>query len=205
MMAAIEDVIRWVPNHYAQHLPGEPGRWDWIIDPKDIRATRYETVWPQIVCPIVQSASHRAPFMRIAELDYSAFERFQRDIPDTVHPDLRGFSPSGDGRATDLNLLMRESVAFPDSRDEPGLQLVDIVAGTFTKAMNQILDARVWRLLGPLMVEPPQGEPAARMAVLGDGPRIAVSDYHQYVLQALTNRAKPYLRTGEPPTASGGA
>ena len=106
---------------------------------------------------------------------------------------------TGDGKAINLNLLMRESVTFPDSRDEPGLQLVDIVAGTFTKAMNGSLAAPVWRLLGPMMLQRPAKEPVARLAALGSGPSLRALPYHEYVLSALTNRCKKMFRTEDPP------
>jgi hypothetical protein len=201
LIVTIEDIIRWVPNYYAQHRPEEIGRWDWVIDPKDVRRTPYEKVWERIVCPILQTVSVEAPFMRITELDYSAFERFHRDIPDYVHPLVKNPPPGAhnDGRAINLNLLLRESVVFPDSRDEPGLQLADIVAGTFTKAMNGILDAKVWRLLGPLLLQRPNGAPAARLVALGDGPALSVEGYHNYVLKALTSRCKRMFRTNDPP------
>ena len=75
----------------------------------------------------------------------ASFARYRRDIPPNVHPALRGWSPTGAQFATEinLNLLLRESVAFPSRRTSPGLQLADIVAGTFTRAMNQQLNAGI--------------------------------------------------------------
>jgi hypothetical protein len=47
-------------------------------------------------------------------------------------------------------MVVRESVTFPDSKDAPGLQLVDIVASAFTKAMNGKLPAPVLAAARPL-------------------------------------------------------
>jgi len=98
----------------------------------------------------------------------------------------RKLNPTG----LDLNLLLRESVAFPDSRDTAGLQIVDALASTFTKAMNGKLAPEVWRPLAKLMVEKPGHAPTARLVALGHGRREIMSDYHSYVLNALRNRAK---------------
>ena len=87
-------------------------------------------------------------------------------------------------------MLLRESVAFPDSKDEPGLQLADIAASAFTKAMNGKLPPTVWRLLGPLMFEKPHRAPTARLVAFGPGGDILVGNYHSYILRALRNRAK---------------
>jgi len=94
LIVTIEDIIRFVPNYYAQHRPRELGRWDWIIDPKDVRRTPYEKVWERVVCPILQTASLKAPFMRIEELDYSSLDRFYIEIPDYVDPQVKGRSPA---------------------------------------------------------------------------------------------------------------
>jgi hypothetical protein len=200
MMVTIEDIIRLVPNYYAQHRAAELGRWEWVIDPKDLKPTRYEEVWQKVVCPLLQTVSVGAPFMRIEGLDYSAFDRFRMAIPDYVHPLVRQTRAGAEGDAVNLNLLLRETVAFPDSRDEPGLQLTDILAGTLTKAMNQVLPEPVWRRLGPLLLQRPNREPVVKMIALGDGPRIPVDDHHERVLRELTARCKPMLRDDEPPS-----
>ena len=54
------------------------------------------------------------------------------------------------------------------------------------------------------MLQRPKGQPAATLASLGEGPRIPVENYHQYVLQALTSRAKRYFRTDAPPARGSG-
>ena len=35
LILTIEDVVRFVPNYYAQRRPAELGRFEWVIDPKD--------------------------------------------------------------------------------------------------------------------------------------------------------------------------
>ena len=167
-----------------------------ILRPKDVKPTRYEQVWQRVVCPLLQTRSLDEPMARIIEFDYSAFDRFNMKMPDHLLPHLPKDRPGGrEGGGVNLRLLLRESVSFPDSRDDPGLQLADIVACAFTKAMNGKLPPTVWRLLGPLMVERPHREPTARLVALGDGPRIRIGDYHTHVLRVLRNVLR-VLRNG---------
>jgi hypothetical protein len=95
LIITIEEVIRVVPNYYAQRVPAELGWFDWIVDPKDVRPTRYEEVWQQIVSPILQRPSLEEPAARIREWDYSAFNRFDMKTPDYLLPYVRKDLPGG--------------------------------------------------------------------------------------------------------------
>lgn len=191
LVLTLEDVIKVVPNYYAQRLPNELGRFDWILDPKDIRPTPFEELWRKAVCPFLQSISIAEPIMQVdgGPFDYSAFSHFDMPIPEYLQPHI-GENSRSDGKGLDLAKLFRESVSFPDSRDEPGLQLADIVASAFTKAMNSKLPPEVFRLFGRIMVEKPYRQPTVRLIAFGEGPRIEVGKYHTYVLGAIRNRAK---------------
>ena len=114
------------------------------------------------------------------------------DIPSYLLPHMTTEIPD-DGKGLDLGKRFRESLAFPDSKGEPGLQLADIVASAFTKAMNGKLPPEVFRLLGPVIVQKEHGAPPVRVIALGDGPPLALGDYHNYVLGAIQSRAKNFL------------
>lgn len=190
LLVTVADVIHLAPNYYAQRVPRELSRFDWVIDPKDLAPTRYEKLWERIVCPVLQTMSLSDPWSRVEGLDYSGLDRFLDTIPDYLVPHLPKGRPARGGQALSLNLLLRESVAFPDSRLEPGLQFVDAVASAITKAMNGKLPAAVWRLLGPLLLQRSNRQPVVRPVMFGNGPDVRASEYHQYVLKALTNRCK---------------
>ncbi len=194
LVLTLEAVIQDVPNYYAQRMPEELGRFDWILDPKDINPTPFEQCWQKIVFPLLQSISIETPWARVigGPFDYSAFARFEMDIPDYLLLHLKSKLPE-DGKGLNLAKLFRESLAFPDSKGEPGLQLADIVASAFTKAMNGKLPPEVWRLLGPIMVQKRKGNPPVRLVALGDGPDVALSRYQNYVANTLRNRSKRFL------------
>lgn len=198
LLMTLEDVIQYVSNYYAQRMPEELGHFDWVLDPKDLKPTPFEECWRQIVFPLLQSMSMDAPWARIngAPFDYSAFSRFDMDIPEYLLPHLKekGRKIPEDGKGLDLGKLFRESLAFPDSKNEPGLQLADVVASVFTKAMNGKLPPPVWRLLGPLLVQKEQRKAPVRFVALGAGPdNDPLSRYHNYVAVALRSREKKFF------------
>jgi hypothetical protein len=197
LILTIEEIIQTAPNYYAQRTPAELARFDWNLDPKDVTPTPFEQVWRQIVCPILQTRSLQRPGARVSEFDYSAFDRFMMPIPDYLTPHL-GSRRGNRGTGLNLGMLMGESVAFPDSRDEPGLQLADILASVIAKAMNGKLPPTVWRLLGPLMVEKPAGESLVRLVAFGHGQPVRANQYHAYVLTALRHRAKSMFPASDP-------
>jgi hypothetical protein len=199
MFLALEDFLRDVPNYYAQRLPNELGRFDWYIDPKDVTRARYDELWQRLACPVLQTMSFENPAARVEGFDYSAFDRFEKPLPPYVLK-LRPPRPGARSTSPDLKMLLNESVSFPDSRSEIGLQLADIVASALTKAMNGKLSDSVWPVLGSLMIERPRGEPPLRL--VGLEPRtsrstkpLRPSEHHQDVLSMLRLFCKPMLAT----------
>jgi len=199
MIAAIDSVIRNVTMYYAQRKPAELGRFDWIIDPKDIGRTRYERVWEMVISPFLQDLSMRKPMIMVKGFDYSAFERFRsrvKELPEHLRDDARDESPDESFVATDVATLMRESVTFPDSKSNPGLQIADIIANTIARAMNQKLPENVWRHIGGLTVQKEKGHHSIHpIMVTADSVEPGTIkhefNYHGYVLEQLDKYAKP--------------
>ncbi len=194
LLALIEELVRVLPNFYAQRIPKELGRWDWIVDPKDVKPTRFEEVWRRTLGPILQTRSLERPMAQVRGFDYSAFDRFHMDVPEY----MKSIVPADSPRPVNLGMLFTESASFADSRSETGLQLADVVASTFTKAMNGKLPTDVWRRLGPLLVQKPVGNPPATLIALGSGPRLKVEGHHHLVLAGLQSGSQPMFPRGIP-------
>jgi len=201
MVAVIDSVIRNATLYYAQRRPAELGRFDWIIDPKDIGKTRYERVWEMVISPFLQDLSIRRPMAMVAEFDYSGFERFRssfKEMPEHLRAAAQ-MEPSDEPFiATDVAKLMRESVAFPDSKSSPGLQMADIVANTVARAMNKKLPENVWRHVGRLTVQKEKGRHSIHPIMLSADPvepgTVAHElNYYGYVLGQLDRYCKPML------------
>ena len=59
--------------------------------------------------------------------------------------------------------------------------------------MNGKLPPEAFRLLGPIIAHKEKGEPPVRLVALGEGPKVALSKYHNYVIGAIKNRTKRFL------------
>ena len=90
----------------------------------------------------------------------------------------------------DIGLIMKEDLAFRNSKDELGLQLADIVASAFTRAFNRTLGEAGWRDLGRLLICRTAG--AARLVQLRAGPHQsdACPEALAVVARALNRRSK---------------
>lgn len=141
----LERVIEEMTFYYSQRLPSELGTFHWVVDAKGQTVTAVEEVWTTLMLPALQERSRKMPMKMLQEGDYSAFERYTMPLP----ADRVGVV----GRfGTDIKLLLKEDLRFSNSRDEPGLQIVDILASALTRAFNKTLEPEGWRQLGHLMI-----------------------------------------------------
>lgn len=134
-------------NFYAQRRPEELAAFYWTLDAKDRKVTNWETLWADIVLPILQSKSIRQPHGLFEGGDYRHFKRFEGTAPDWLPKPERGSS----GRATDIRLLLMEHFRYsPDS--EPGLELADIVVSAARRALIGNLRPAGWAGLPGLII-----------------------------------------------------
>jgi hypothetical protein len=153
--------------YYAQRIPRCLGKFAWRIDAKGISITKYEKLWLEFVLPIVQTMSLTDPLVQMREADYSAFERFHKSDADP--PDyLRPYLPAGSKpfESLDVREVVTEDLGFPQSHRYTGLQIVDIVASSITRACNGALQRDGWAGLGRLMVKPVRGGNALHFLAL---------------------------------------
>ncbi len=155
--ALIAKVIQSATLYYVQRMPGELGRFLWVIDAKDEILTPYEDLWLDLVRPNIMSKSFTEPLAMLEGADYSAFQKFRRVLPE-VPEYLRGMIPNEKPfETTDLREILKE-VQFKKSEEDPGLQLVDILSNALRRAMNGNLGRQGWEMLGCLMVGPEKGK-----------------------------------------------
>ena len=88
LVLTVGEVLRHAPDYYAQRAPAELARFDWILDPKDVRPTPFEEVWRKVVCPFLQTDLLEAPTTFVTEFDYSALARFEMPTPDYLGPHI---------------------------------------------------------------------------------------------------------------------
>jgi hypothetical protein len=152
----IKRVIDLATMHFAMRGPAsEAGAFRWVIDGKEEQKTKYETAWQLMAGGLIESRTIESPGVRIAEGDYSHFDRkFARgDQPWPAHlPRPNSRTPGQPGSTFDLKRVLYESMEFADSRTRPGLQLADIVTNAFRRALMGRLQPVGFARLGELMV-----------------------------------------------------
>ncbi len=195
----IDRLIRVATLYYCQRLPKELGAFHWTIDAKDKRILPTEEYWRTFMLPYFEWRSIRRPLAELAGGDYSYFERFRLTL-DTAPAHIRNdlADPTSRFEAIDIKTMMTESFKFADSKQDLGLQLVDIIANATRRAFNGKLRKEGWQNLGSLFVKTkPQ---TLRFVYLAD-PRLprnqpmTMSRQFATVVEELERKAKPMLLT----------
>jgi hypothetical protein len=183
----IERVLTHSTLYYCQKIPEELGNFIWHIDAKDRSTgkTPFEELWSTLLMPILQT---NYCMVRIIEGDYSHFKKYEVPTKDmTEHQ--KTLMTNGSTGGFDITKLIKEQLYFEDSVSHVGIQLVDIMSSTFTRAMNGNLKPKGWQHLGALMVKEPQ-------IVLLDtdlSNKPVLEDRHSLVVIAMRNNRKPLL------------
>lgn len=192
----IHHSIQMSTMSYCQFLPTELGEFHWVIDRKDRKITDYEKFWSSVIKPYLQAASFKDPLIQIEGMDYSSFEKYCGKM-ERPPEHLRTFSRNPDKEMLyiDVNQIMDKSLVFQDSKQEPGLQLVDILLSAFSRAIKGELPDRGWEDIGSLMLLKQGGKPLTLLALS--------TSYHQdkamtfpydRVLKKIQNEARHVIR-----------
>ncbi len=150
---AVGAVLQTSTLYYSLRFPAELGSFRWVFDAKGHRLTPAEELWQTIVLPLVESRSLSKPLISISDNgDYTHFERYalQEDAPPSRLADKVDLD-DGVFHGVDLTSVFRDR-AFLDSKSNLGLQLVDIVANSFRRALTGKLQFSGWSRLGRLLI-----------------------------------------------------
>jgi hypothetical protein len=145
--------------HYLKRNPKSLKNWKWIFDAKDgLKPTKYELFIEQMSAGIIQSMSMRQPILVIEEYDVSCLDGYR--FADGKTPDYLTDTYRLEKRpAIDAGKILRGDISFTDSKNEFGLQVIDIIVYSIGKCIRG-----EWRqndliaqLLGSLMIRDIKG------------------------------------------------
>ena len=189
-IVSIKLIMRVLDNsllYYCQRLPAELGNFVWYIDAKDKNTgkTPFEQLWTFLLMPILES---NYTMDVLEDGDYSHFKKYEVNLKDmTDHQRSLGTDRSTGG--VDIKRLINEQLYFRDSASHIGLQLVDIISGSFNRAMNGNLRIKGWRHLGVLMVQ----QPSIVLLNTDGNSKPTMLKRHSLVLIAVRKNRKPML------------
>jgi uncharacterized protein DUF3800 len=171
--------------YYCQRMPQELGNFVWYIDAKgaDGEQTPFEQLWSTLLMPVIETNYRMDEF---EGGDYSHFDKFR--IPEeelTEHQ--KSLMTEKSSGAVLLNKIIKDTLHFADSGTHIGLQLVDIMASAFNRAMNGTLQFDGWKHLGALTIKQP------RIVTLGGAKKVVEEKRHRSVLNQMKSIKKSML------------
>lgn len=190
MLTLLPRVILHSVNYYARRTPQDLRSFHWVVDAKEVTPTEFERAWADVIFPSIAFQSKAEPFFKIEGGDYTYFDKFltrDAEVLERIQPGTGMAKEDLAGVA--LKELLGRSFKFQDSRDQPGLQLVDIVANALQRAFNGRLQPSGWESIGSLMI-------AREKEII---PFIVLDDRHGVAgkPRKITSPFAPVLRTLE--------
>lgn len=170
----VQSVIRIATLYYCQRDPLTLSRFRWVIDAKSDKLTNYEDLWSTVIMPFCESDSLSNPMVFLKGGDYSWFDRnFNVDMttaPKHLQPFIKKERQNEPFHAFDAKKVLSEHRSFESSKNNLGLQLVDIIVNAIRRALNGNLQVSGWGNLGRLMVSREKGKNTIQMIALHHDP-----------------------------------
>lgn len=168
MTNLVQAVMEAGTLYYVQRIPKALGKFSWRVDAKDLMPTRYENLWREIVGPILQTMSLLSPLDQLQGADYSAFDRFCGEAPETPeHLRSRAGDQQGPFGYVDMKAFLADLKSCQSHRSQ-GIQIADTLASAVRRACNGTLQNAGWKELGRLMPAPRRGRNCVRFLALED-------------------------------------
>jgi hypothetical protein len=166
--------------YFVQRFPHTLGRFRWRIDQKNSTQTVYEKAFVTLTPPLLQTISTREPLLMMKGANYKKIQRFyySEDERPTYLENVYGIDIQNAGPALNIGKLIREDLRFEDSKQNQGIQIVDLLASGVRRCLrNQFNDSRLAALLlGRLMVQDKARHPPLRLLGFSEDERLVNDD-----------------------------
>lgn len=189
----IDDVLRRSINYYAQRRPQTLKHFRWRIDQKNVAKPTFEQAFEKIAPALLQSSSIRKPFAAVRGFNYTfmkAYEFENGKAPDYLQteyglPPMEGFN---------LGKVLRDDMAFVDSRSSDGVQTADLLASGLRRLLRGQFkyNREMAAMLGKLTLQNQRGEYPFSLVALAEAEH-RVSSYVNKTVTQLTTHSKAML------------
>lgn len=147
----LERFLEIVPTYWALRDRTEIEIFRWFVDAKDPKKnTPFESLWDKLIVPLV--AHGERGMNPLPGVDYGGFKRFERRMVSRP-PDYAPIPEEQRSLGIDLKMILKEHFQTVDSKENVGLQLVDIVTNAFRRILHGRLAAAVSPHLGALLLK----------------------------------------------------
>lgn len=153
-ISLIENILQKSTMYYAKSEPRALKDFHWFVDAKSKdKVTPVEELWRDIIMPMSQQRSLSQPVIILndKEYDYSFFfqNRETNEIPRYMKQRVGDLKPED---TYDPKSIFYKKIKFKESHKCLGIQMIDILATTLRRAMNNNLQMRGWQNLGRVML-----------------------------------------------------
>jgi len=132
----VDDVLRRGMLYFVQRDPVTLGQFKWRIDQKTSPKATFEKTFKLITPGFLQSMAAREPAISLQEEDYSYFAPYlygASEVPE-FYSEHYG-KPKGD--VINIGKIMRENLEFPDSQEDAGVQIADLLASGLRRCLRR--------------------------------------------------------------------
>jgi hypothetical protein len=188
------DAVSRAVTYYVQRVPAALREFRWRIDRKNVEKTSFEDAFEKLAPALLQTISLTRPFPMIKGFDYSSMKqyKFAPGKAPTYLKDTYGIETGTDG--LNIQKLIRGNIAFIDSKNSAGIQVVDLIVSGIRKCLrkrfdnNELIAAR----LGALMVQAMDTEPPLRLVSFGFDATLDPATAR--LVHLMRHEAKPMLK-----------
>lgn len=165
----LHDIVKRGLLFFVQRYPKTLRRFKWRIDQKNSPKALFESTFKTFAPMLLQSISLRDPVIFLQEADYSYFRPYEYG-PDDVPPHIEAATHRKLEGGVNIGKLLRENLDFPNSKDDLGVQIADLLASGIRRCLRKGFsdNQKAAELLGRLMVENLKSGPP--LLLLGFGP-----------------------------------
>lgn len=152
----IADVVSKSILYHVQRTPSQLNGFRWRIDEKTSGLSNFEKTFRALVPPLLQSKSLEKPDIHVVDFDYSAMKDFfyTKENAPTYLKEFYGIDTNAEG-GLNLNKLVWDDFEFVDSKQEIGVQIVDLLVSGLRRTLRGGFSdsTAISKALGRLMVQ----------------------------------------------------
>jgi hypothetical protein len=190
----LTEVIRQSILFFAQRDPLTLRRFVWRIDQKTAEKGKFEKSFERIAPGLIQAVSLREPFIFLEGANYHHFRAYE--LPADKYPVYLQEQCGLEPRATvNVGKLIREDMAFPDSKHDQMVQIADLLASGLRRVLRGgFTDNRTAaRLLGRLTVQSVRKEPPISLVHLSESERLPLDKVSLDAVELMREVSQPML------------
>lgn len=193
--SCIENIIRKASLYYVQRKPNLLSKWDWLIDAKDSKITKYEKIWKEVSLPLLQTSFLKEPLEMLSDADYSFMISYEKPIGrNNIYELIKNIKNIDKETSFDISSLL-EKMNFMDSKKNNLLQISDIFVTGLRRAFKNTLSYSGWGKIVNFVVHAKIGNNAIELIDLtGELQSTKIPDHTKAIMHHFNTKSKQMIQ-----------